>query len=168
MAYSGRYKVKNPKKYQGDYTAVVYRSLWEKHAFKWCDDNPKVKKWSSEEVIIPYLYEVDKRYHRYFMDLKLIMEDGTTWLVEIKPDKERKPPTGRNNTKRYLNEAMTFVKNQNKWSAAEEFAKDRGWHFVIWTEKNEPLKSLIPKSTKPLKPLKKTLKPFRKKRVKKV
>lgn len=162
MAYSGRYKVKNPKKYDGDHTDVVYRSLWEKHAFKWCDDNPKVKRWSSEEVIIPYLYEVDKRYHRYFMDLKLIMEDGSTWLVEIKPDKERKPPTGKK-TKRYINEAMTFVKNQNKWKAADEYAKDRGWHFVIWTEKNEPLKSLIPKSTKPLKPLKKTLKPFRKK-----
>jgi hypothetical protein len=25
---------------------------------------------------------------------------------------------------------------------------------VIWTEKNEPLKSIIPKSTKPLKPIK--------------
>ena len=151
MAYSGRYKVKNPKKYHGDHTAVVYRSLWEKHAFKWCDDNPKVKKWSSEEVIIPYLYEVDKRYHRYFMDLFLVMEDGSTWLVEIKPDKERKPPTGKK-TKRYINEALTYVKNQNKWKAAEEYAKDRGWHFQIWTEKNEPLKSLIPKSTKPLKP----------------
>lgn len=152
MAYSGRYRVKNTKKYEGDHTVVVYRSLWEKHAFKWCDNNPKVVKWSSEEVIIPYLYEVDKRYHRYFMDLKLVMEDGSTWLVEIKPDKERRPPTGARRTKRYINEAMTFVKNQNKWSAAEEFAKDRGWHFVIWTEKNEPLKSLIPKSTKPLKP----------------
>ena len=162
MAHSGRYRVKNPKKYEGDHTQVTYRSLWEKHAFKWCDDNPKVKRWSSEEVIIPYLYEVDKRYHRYFMDLKLVMEDGSTWLVEIKPDKEKRPPTGKR-TKRYINEAMTFVKNQNKWSAAEEFAKDRGWHFVIWTEKNEPLKSLIPKSTNPLKPLKKTLKPFRKK-----
>jgi len=26
MAYSGRYKVKNPKKYKGDFTKVVYRS----------------------------------------------------------------------------------------------------------------------------------------------
>ena len=96
------------------------------------------------------------------MDLKIIREDGSTWLIEIKPDKERKPPTGKK-TKRYINEALTYVKNQNKWRAAEEYAKNRGWYFQIWTEKNEPLKSLIPKSTKPLKPLKKTLKPFRKK-----
>jgi hypothetical protein len=165
MAYSGRYRVKNPKKYEGDHTKVTYRSLWEKHAFKWADDNPDVLKWSSEEVIIPYLYEVDNRYHRYFMDLKLVYKEGTM-LVEIKPDKETRIPTGNKKTKRYLNESFTYVKNINKWEAANEYAKDRGWKFVIWTEKNEPLKTLIPKSTKPLKPLKKTLKPFRKKRKK--
>jgi hypothetical protein len=165
MAYSGRYKVKNPKKYEGDHTKVTYRSLWERHAFKWADDNPDVLKWSSEEVIIPYLYEVDNRYHRYFMDLKLVYKEGTM-LVEIKPDKETRIPTGNKKTKRYLNESFTYVKNINKWNAAQEYCKERGWVFRIWTEKNEPLKTLIPKSTKPLKPLGKTLKPFRKKRKK--
>ena len=109
MAYSGRYRVKNTKKYEGDHTGVVYRSLWEKHAFKWCDDNPKVVKWSSEEVVIPYLYEVDKRYHRYFMDLKMVMEDGKTWLVEIKPDKETRIPTGSKKTKRYLSTKVLLM-----------------------------------------------------------
>jgi len=42
MAYSGKYKVKNPKKYAGDHTAVIFRSMWERHCFKWCDDNPNV------------------------------------------------------------------------------------------------------------------------------
>jgi hypothetical protein len=155
MAYSGRYKVKNPKKYEGDHTKVTYRSLWERHAFKWADDNPDVLKWSSEEVIIPYLYEVDNRYHRYFMDLKLVYKEGTM-LVEIKPDKETRIPTGNKKTKRYLNESFTYVKNINKWNAAQEYCKERGWVFRIWTEKNEPLKTLIPKSTKPLNPLGKT------------
>jgi hypothetical protein len=89
------------------------------------------------------------------MDLKMVMEDGSTWLVEIKPDKETKIPTGNRRTKRFISESMTYVKNINKWEAANEYAKDRGWHFTIWTEKNEPLKSLIPKSTKPLKPFQK-------------
>ena len=71
MAYSGKYKPKNPTKYTGDSSKVVYRSLWEKHCFKWCDNNPQVLKWSSEEVVIPYLWDVDKRYHRYFVDLKI-------------------------------------------------------------------------------------------------
>jgi hypothetical protein len=47
MAYSGRYKVKNPEKYKGDYNKVVYRSLWEKYAFMWADDNSDIKYWSS-------------------------------------------------------------------------------------------------------------------------
>ena len=154
MAYSGRYTVKNPKKYKGNSTQVVYRSLWEKHAFKWCDNNSDIVEWSSEEVVIPYLYEVDKRYHRYFMDLKIKFRNGKTVLVEIKPDKETRPPEGQRRTKRYINEAFTYIKNQNKWDAAYEYAQDRGWEFWIWTEKNEPLKSIIPKSTKQLKPFK--------------
>jgi hypothetical protein len=154
MAYSGRYSVKNPSKYEGDPTKVVYRSLWERHAFKWCDDNPNIVKWSSEEVVIPYLYEVDRKYHRYFMDLKVKTKQGKTFLVEIKPDGQTRPPKGARRTQRYLNESLTYIKNVNKWEAAEEYAKDRGWEFVIWTEKNEPLKSIIPKSTKPLKPIK--------------
>jgi len=99
------------------------------------------------------------------MDLKLVYKEGTM-LVEIKPDKETRIPTGNKKTKRYLNESFTYVKNINKWNAAQEYCKERGWVFRIWTEKNEPLKTLIPKSTKPLKPLGKTLKPFRKKRKK--
>ena len=87
MAYSGRYNVLNPKKYKGDHTNVIFRSLWERDVFKWCDANPKVKAWSSEEVVIPYYYEADKRYHRYFPDLKIVFEDRTI-LVEIKPNKE--------------------------------------------------------------------------------
>ena len=67
MAYSGRYQVKNPKKYLGDPTQVVYRSLWERAVFQWCDANPKVKGWSSEEVVVPYYYEIDKKYHRYYI-----------------------------------------------------------------------------------------------------
>lgn len=152
MAYSGKYTVKNKNKYMGDPSQVVYRSLWEKHAFKWCDSNPQVKRWGSEEVVIPYLYEVDKKYHRYFMDLVIEYTNGQTLLVEIKPDKETRPPTSTRRTKRFINEAMTFVKNQNKWEAASEYATDRGWHFQIWTEKELTKKGILPKAIKPLKP----------------
>jgi hypothetical protein len=146
----------NPKKYNGDYTNVVYRSQWEKLVFIWCDTNPKVISWSSEEVVVPYYYDVDKKYHRYFVDLKITFADKTI-LVEIKPDKETKLPTGQRRTKRYLEESLTYVKNMNKWKAATEFAKDRGWEFQIWTENtlqtmgimHKPLKAKF----KPLKPM---------------
>lgn len=160
MAYSGKYRVKNKDKYKGDSSNVVYRSLWEKHAFKWCDDNSDIKYWSSEEVVIPYLYEVDKKYHRYFMDLKIVFKSGRTVLVEIKPEKETKPPTGQRRTKRYISEGLTYVKNQNKWKAASEYAKDQGWEFQIWTEKELTTMGIMPKSRQPLK----KLKPFSRKK----
>jgi len=166
MAYSGRYKVVNTKKYKGDYTNVVYRSLWEKKVFQWCDDNPDVKEWSSEEVVIPYYYDVDKRYHRYFVDLKIVMKEKTI-LVEIKPAKETEPPTGEKRTKRYINEGLTYIKNMNKWEAARDYAKDRGWEFHIWTEKTLQEMKLLPKSMpgKIKKPLKR-LAPYKRKKKK--
>lgn len=160
MAYSGKYKVKNVEKYDGDYTKVTYRSHWEKLCMMWCDSNTQVAKWSSEETVIPYYYDVDKKYHRYFMDLKIKYKDGTTILVEIKPKKETEAPNKVGKTKqRYLNEALTYVKNQNKWKAAFTYAKDRSWSFEIWTE--DTLKGMgimkeikTAKKLKPLKPYK--------------
>ena len=162
MAYKGRYIVENTKKYAGDPSNVVYRSLWELHCFKYCDSNPNVKKWSSEEIVVPYWYDIDKKYHRYYPDLKIVFEDKTI-LVEIKPAKETTPPTKQGkNKKRYIGEATTYVKNMNKWQAANAFCKDRKWEFQIWTEDTlqsmgimaKPLKK-VPGKLKPLKPYRK-------------
>lgn len=154
MAYRGKYTPKNKTKYKGDPTSVTYRSLWERNAFRWCDDNPNIKKWSSEEVIIPYYYEVDKRYHRYYVDLFIEYTDGRKVLIEIKPEKETAPPTGARRTKRYISEGFTYIKNMNKWEAANEYCKDRNWTFQIWTEKTLTEMGILPKSTKPLKKMK--------------
>jgi hypothetical protein len=162
MAYSGRYKVKNTEKYKGDYTNVVYRSLWEKYCFKWCDENTEVKYWSSEETVIPYLYEVDKKFHRYFMDLRIVYKSGKTVLVEIKPENQLSPPSGNRRTKRYITEGYTYIKNMNKWEAANEYAKNRGWEFQIWTENTLEAMGIMPKSIKPLK----KMKPFSRKKTK--
>jgi|TARA_B100001093_G_C26853767_1_gene1026379 hypothetical protein len=151
--HSGKYKIKNRKKYKGDADNVVYRSGWELYAFTWCDKMDHILEWSSEEVVIPYFYDVDKRYHRYFMDLKIKTVEGVT-LVEIKPAVQTMPPkfSGKK-TKRYINEGMSYVKNMNKWKAAESFAKDRGWKFQIWTEKELTALGIMPKQLKKLKPL---------------
>jgi hypothetical protein len=128
--------------------------MWERQCFAWCENNSEIKEWSSEEIVVPYYYEVDKKYHRYFIDLKITFNNGKTILVEIKPEKETAPPKRPDKTKRYLNEALTYVKNQNKWQAANEFAKDRGWEFQIWTEKTLEKMNILPKALKPLKPFK--------------
>ena len=159
MAYSGKYKVKNRSKYKGDSDNIVYRSKWELYCFEWCDSNPNVLNWASEEVVIPYRWDIDKKMHRYFMDLRITFKEGKTLLVEIKPEKETMPPKNPDKSKRYISESLTYVKNMNKWSAAQQYALDRGWEFQIWTENTLETMGIMQKTQKmglkPLKPLKK-------------
>ena len=68
MSYKGKYKIKNLKKYRGDPTKITYRSLWEKKFMNYCEGNPMVIEWSSEEIVVPYKSPIDKRIHRYFPD----------------------------------------------------------------------------------------------------
>jgi hypothetical protein len=133
--YKGKYTIKKPKKYLGDPTKVTYRSLWERQAFRWCEGRDDVVGWSSEEVVVPYVCPTDKRAHRYFIDLKIKFSNGKIVLVEIKPKRQTVPPQKpKRQTKKYLTEVMTYVKNEAKWKAASKYAKDRGYHFEIWTE----------------------------------
>ena len=148
MAYKGRYSVKNKEKYEGDHSKVVFRSLWERQVFKWMDGNPDVKSWSSEEVVIPYRCQTDKKMHRYFMDVKMTLHDGQTHLIEIKPKSQTIAPKTKRKSKKMLREALAYIKNQSKWHAASEYSKDRGWKFHIWTE--DTLKSLGIKLLTPL------------------
>jgi hypothetical protein len=141
MSYKGKYKIKNQDKYIGDAKDVVYRSLWERQAFKWCENNPKIRGWNSEEIVIPYISDVDRRLHRYFVDLLIVMENDEVFLVEIKPKKQTiKPKAPKRRTKKHIKELTTYVVNTNKWKAADKFAEKKGWKFQIWTE--ETLKNL--------------------------
>jgi hypothetical protein len=125
-----------PEKYTGDPTNIIMRSSWETRFASWCDKNPSVLKWSSEETVIPYRCPTDNRIHRYFVDFKITVSTGKTYIVEVKPAAQTQPPIypGRQ-TQRYITESLTFMKNKAKWEAANEFAKDRGWEFKIITEK---------------------------------
>jgi len=90
--------------------------------------------------VIPYRCPTDNKIHRYFVDFQIQVQqrDGNLkrYLVEIKPANQCVPPEypGKQ-TKRYIAESMTYIKNQAKWKAASEYAKDRGWEFKIITEK---------------------------------
>jgi len=131
-----------PEKYVGDHTNIICRSSWERTFANWCDKNPSIVKWSSEETVIPYRCPTDGRVHRYFVDFKITTVDGKTYLVEVKPHKQTEPPVypGRN-TQKYLTESMTYIKNLAKWAAAREYCKDRRWEFKIITEYELGLKS---------------------------
>jgi len=139
MSYSGRFKPKNYKKYTGDPTKIVYRSLWERRFMQYCDDNNNIIEWGSEEIIIPYISPVDKKVHRYFPDfyIKYRNTRGEVLheIIEVKPKKQTKPPKEpKRKTKRYINEVATYLVNQAKFKAANEYCKDRKYKFRILTE----------------------------------
>jgi hypothetical protein len=138
----GDYEVVNKEKYIGE-KPPHYRSSWELRMIQWLDQSPNVKRWSSENIMIPYLFEIDKQVHKYFPDIYFEAIDKNNnlkkFLIEIKPDKQKKPPKPPKNKnqkalKNYAMEVKTFIKNQNKWSAAKNFCKDRGIEFLIISE----------------------------------
>ena len=134
---SGRFKPRNPDKYRGDVSNIVFRSSWEYVALDRLDRDPSVLEYSSEETVIPYYNPLTGNTHRYFPDLKIKkkMPDGSikTFLVEIKPEGQVSPPKGKK-TKRFDEAMKTFIKNQAKWAAAKKYCEDRGFQFVIETE----------------------------------
>lgn len=145
MAYSGRFSPKNPKKYAGDPTNIIWRSTWELRVMKYLDENPNVIEWKSEEIAIPYISPVDNRRHRYFPDfiVKVKRTDGSihTMMLEVKPEAQTKEPkVQKKKTKKYITEVVTWGQNQAKWAAAREFCLDRGWEFKLITERELKLK----------------------------
>ena len=105
----------------------------------YCDNNPAILEWGSEEVIIPYISPLDGRRHRYFPDfyIKVRQADGSTKkiIIEVKPKKQcGPPPIPKKKTKRFINEVRTWGVNKAKWEAAIEWCNDRGMEFKILTE----------------------------------
>jgi hypothetical protein len=143
--YKGVFKPKNPKKYRGDPTNIIYRSGWELKLMLYLDDHKDIVSWGSEEVIIPYRSPIDGKVHRYFPDFIVtkINNNGLkeTAIIEVKPKKQTTPPQKQKKlTKQYITEVKTWGVNEAKWKAAGEFCKDRGWSFHIFTEKELGIK----------------------------
>ena len=132
--YKGNFKIKNPQKYKGNPTNIIYRSLMELRFMKHCDSNDKILKWSSEEIIIPYKSPIDGRWHRYYPDFWVKTSNGES-LIEIKPKKQTKPPKENpKHRRRFLREVKTYAINEAKWKAAAEACETKGWEWKILTE----------------------------------
>lgn len=145
MLHQGYFKPKNPQKYKGDPTNIIYRSGWELKFMLYVDSHPEILEWGSEEFSIPYRSPIDGKIHRYYPDfyLKKKDKDGKpqTLVVEIKLLKQTVEPQKQSKkTKRYINEVVTWGINSSKWKAAQDFCKDRNWQFLILTEKELNIK----------------------------
>ena len=107
---------------------------------------------------------MDKKWHKYHVDFWIKFKNGNVLLVEVKPKKQTQPPKSKTpRSKRSLNEAFTYIKNRNKWEAAEQVAKDNGYKFAIWTEDELTKMKILNKTPGKLKKLK-PLSPFKKKK----
>lgn len=145
MAYKGLFKAKNIEKYEGDPSKIIYRSLWERKFMVFCDNNANILKWSSEEIIIPYI-SIDNKIHNYYVDfwIKIKTKYGIeTFLIEIKPLKQCQPPQIKNNqkiSKKELEEIKKWNINKKKWLYAKKFAEEKNWKFKILTENHLNIK----------------------------
>lgn len=139
MSYKGKFQPSYPKKYKGDPTNIIYRSLWERKFMMYCDLNENIIEWGSEEIALPYRSPLDNRVHRYFPDFYIKVKENNgslkRYLIEIKPKKQTvEPKIQKRKTKSYIYEVTEYAKNMAKWKAAEEFCKDRMWEFKVLTE----------------------------------
>ena len=145
MAYSGKYQPSNPKKYKGDPTNIIYRSLWERKFMRYCDITENILEWGSEEMYVWYRSPIDNKAHRYFPDFYIKVKESTgrikKYIIEIKPQRQTTPPPKpKKQTKGYLREAYEYARNQAKWEAAREWCLDRGYEFRVFTEKELGIK----------------------------
>lgn len=146
----GIYHPKHPEKYIGrlDETHPRYLSSYEFQVFEWMDRQPAVRRWGSECVVIPYqnpskLDSTGKpKMCRYMIDLyvEYVNKSGATIkeLVEIKPTSDLVKPVKRGRMRKdtFLRRQLTWLQNQAKWAAAEQYAKRNGMRFRIITEKD--------------------------------
>lgn len=129
----GVYKPRNPQKYVGT-KYPIYRSSWERTFCMFCDNNPSIQQWASESVKIPYRDPLTGKQTIYVPDFLVVYVDKNmkthAELIEIKPANQTlKERVGKNP----YNQAQ-FVKNQAKWAAATQWAKQNGIRFRIITE----------------------------------
>lgn len=133
MAYKTRFTPKNINKYIGDASKIVCRSLWERNVCKFCDETPSIIKWSFEEIIVPYINPLDKKFHNYYPDFLIqfkIDEQIKTWMVEVKPKKQTY--LKENASKK---EKIAWITNSAKWEAAKKYCEKNNMEFKIITEK---------------------------------
>jgi hypothetical protein len=128
----GIYKVMNPQKYVGN-REPRYRSSWEWHFMKFCDDNDHVLQWASESVSIPYRHPLTGKMTMYVPDFLITYQgsNGRTVgeLVEIKPRKQSVIEDRQSQRDR----AIVAV-NYAKWDAATKWARRQGLSFRVITE----------------------------------
>lgn len=114
-------KTRKPRFKQGKYESTKtgktlgYRSGLEERLYKILDQHDDVMSFYSEPFNIDYIHM--GQAHKYTPDLIVNFMDGRRQVWEVKPSNQ-----------------TDLEMNKNKWRAAEEACKIRGWSFEVFTE----------------------------------
>ena len=136
-SYKGIYRPTYPRKYVGNPNMIVYRSLLERRFMLYCDQNPDVLVWASEELPIRYYNPLDKKFHRYLPDFLIKTIKNKKYMIEIKPSRQIvKPKKPKIKTKAFMRESYEYIKNKAKWQAAKAYCVNNNMEFKLLTEKN--------------------------------
>ena len=138
--HQGFYAPKNLNKYVGKIDNIIYRSGLELKFFRFCDNNPNVVEWGSEEIVVPYFDTLQRKQRKYFIDAYVKIQEGDIvkkYLVEVKPWKQTQEPKAGKGKKKsnLLYEQVMYQNLLDKQKFAKEFAKKHGMEFIIITEK---------------------------------
>ncbi len=152
-ARRGFYQVKNIEKClnKGSNFVLNYKSNLERMFMKFLDESDFVLKWGYEIEEIEYFNILDRQKHNYIVDFKVYFKDDGSEsgyrvvLFEIKSKKEkaisekiRGINEGTYNRKIKISdeEFKTGLINDSKWKFASEWAKRKGWEFVVLNEED--------------------------------
>lgn len=136
----GTFIPSNPEKYIGDVNQIYFRSGWELEYYQFCDRTPEIIKYSVESVHVQYINPIDKKPHRYFIDvyMEISRPDGshTKWLIEIKPEKytifpKRPKKETKSSMRNYTRDYNTTLINIEKFRAAKYYSKQLGASFGV-------------------------------------
>lgn len=150
-----RFLTENLIGYKGKAKVIECLSSYETKAVRMLQQLYSLKRidgWASEENIFKYIYSLDNKEHRYYMDFTLLKGDCVIFvevksLSSVTPPKKPKEFKGEKSVNSYRNAVATFVKNQDKWKAVNEWCNEQNskigfekYKFVIWTENELSIK----------------------------
>jgi hypothetical protein len=141
----GMFKPLNPKKYLGDISKIRFLSSWELRFLIFCDSNPNILQYGSEEFKIPYFHPIKKtidgkpKLCHYYPDFIIKYKNSNghilTEVIEIKPHSQT---IASKKTTTY--DKVQLIINNAKWTAANAFCKSHNIKFRVVTEKDLFLK----------------------------
>jgi hypothetical protein len=122
----GKKKTKKPQFQSGDFPSkkngrnIHYRSGMEQKVYQCLEEINEVLSYKEEPFKVPY-YFVDEKgvgeWKSYTPDLRVNFADGHTEIWEIKPSNQ-----------------TSLDKNEAKWVAMNDYAKQYAWDFKVVTE----------------------------------